>query len=261
MLGLIRNRRRRQGGGTRAGKPDRRTENPHFVYDEEEVRQMLKALQQDRAIVSLYFPDRPKDEYASSLFLVGQGMLLLDQVCHPEGHDAILSRRKFRAMSKYQGVTITFDCRLTGLQEDDGMVRYRVGFPDRVFYPQLRESFRIKIQELRIPIHIRGHGHNGEAETVVGWVDDIGPNGIGFILESNLFIRKLDVLRYCVMRVGEDRHLTFDLQVRNVRALVKGRRYRIGGRFINLSGRNAALIRREVTAFQRLLCREEETDG
>ncbi|BCX87686.1 flagellar brake protein ycgR [Methylomarinovum tepidoasis] len=183
-------------------------------------------------------------------------MLLLDQVSHPEGHEVILSRREFRAMSKYKGVTITFDCRLVGVQEDGDEVHYRIAFPDRVFYPQLREFFRIKIHELRIPIHIRGHGHNTEAETAVGWIDDIGPNGVGFILEANLFIRKLDLLRYCVIRVGEDRHLTFDLQVRNVRAIVKGWRYRIGGKFVNLSSRNAALIRREVTHFQRLLCRQ-----
>lgn len=221
---------------------------------------MLKSLQQESAIVSLYFPDCPGSEYASSIFEVGQGTLLLDQVGDSGGHKAILARSKFRAMSKYRGVTVTFDCRLAGLQEDGDEVRYRVAFPDRVFYPQLRESFRVKIHELQIPIHIRGHGHNGEAETVVGWVDDIGLNGVGFILESNLFIRKLDLLRYCVIRLGEDRNLTFDLEVRNVRAIVKGRRYRIGSQFVNLSSRNAALIRREVTRFQRLL-RQQEREG
>ncbi|BCX82914.1 flagellar brake protein [Methylomarinovum caldicuralii] len=221
---------------------------------------MLKSLQQNETVISLYFPDRPDKEYASSVFEVGRGTLLLDQVSDSEGHEALLARRKFRAMSKYKGVTVTFDCHLAGLQEDGDGVRYQVAFPERVFYPQLRETFRLKIHDLQIPIHIRGHSPDGAGETVAGQVDDIGYNGVGFILESNLFIRKLDVLRYCVIRLGEDRNLTFDLRVCNVRAIVKGRRYRIGGKFVNLSGRNAALIRREVTRFQRLL-RQQEREG
>ncbi len=232
-------------------------QNPHFVHDPDEMLKLLRGLCHTSTVVSLYFPERPQQGYGSSLIEVGRGALLLDQVNHPKGHAQLLAEKSFRALSKYQGVTVTFDCRLLGLTESKDGLRYRVAFPERIYYPQLREFFRIQVQSLKLPLHIRGRDEVGHEETVVGRVEDLGPNGIGFVLESDLFIRKLDVLRCCVLRIEEDRQLTFDVQVRNVRRWGQGPRIRVGGRFVNLSKKNAGLIRREITRLQRRL-RDEQ---
>ncbi len=204
-------------------------------------------------VVSLYFPERPQQGYGSSLIAVGRGGVLLDQVNHPGGHARLVAEKSFRALSKYEGVAVTFDCRLLGLVEAKDGLRYRVAFPERIYYPQLREFFRIRVQALNLPLYIPWRDEMGEVETLVGRLEDLGPNGVGFVLESDLFIRKLDVLRRCVLRIEDDRQLTFDVQVRNVRRWGHGPRIRVGGRFVGLSKRNAGLIRREITRLQRRL--------
>lgn len=228
-------------------------QNPHFIHDPNEILKILRGLCHASTVVSLYFPERPQQGYGSSLIEVGRGALLLDQVNHLEGHAQLLTEKSFRALSKYKGVTVTFDCRLLGLAESEGSFHYRVAFPERLYYPQLREFFRIRVQSLGLPLYIPSRDETGRAKTVVGWVEDLGPNGVGFILESDLFIRKLDVLRYCVLKLGEGRQLTFDIQVRNVRAWSHGRRMRVGAKFVNLSKKNTALIRREIIQLQRRL--------
>jgi len=239
----------------RTGKKDsnRKTKNPHFIYDRDQILGILEALRASSVGISLYFPDQPGEGYASSLVKVTPGTLLLDQVNHPEGHAQLLNRKVFRALSKYRGVKVTFECRLIGIVEDGNALRYQVAFPRRLYYPQMREFFRIKVDSLHLPIHIRGRNWHEGMETTVGWVEDIGPNGIGFVVDLGLFVRKLDVLRYCVLKLDEDRMLTFDLQVRNVRKLANGYQQRIGGKFVNLSSKNAALIHKELARLQRLL--------
>lgn len=255
MLGWFRKARKATPASATLSAPNR--QNPHFIHDPDEIRKILRGLSQASTVVSLYFPERPQQGYGSSLIEVGRGALLLDQVNHSEGHAQLLAEKSFRALSKYKGVTVTFDCRLLGLTESEDGLRYRVAFPERIYYPQLREFFRIQVRSLNLPLHIRSRGAGNE-ETVVGRVEDLGPNGIGFVLESDLFIRKLDVLRYCVLRIEDDRQLTFDVQVRNVRPWGSGGRIRVGGKFVNLSKKNAGLIRREITRLQRRL-RDEGT--
>lgn len=256
VLGWFRKSRKAAPTPATFSAPDK--QNPHFIHGPDEMLKILRDLCHASTVVSLYFPERPQQGYGSSLIEVGRGALLLDQVNHPEGHAQLLAEKSFRALSKYKGVTVTFDCRLLGLTESEDGLRYRVAFPERIYYPQLREFFRIQVQSLKLPLHIRGRDEAGNEETVVGRVEDLGPNGIGFVLESDLFIRKLDVLRYCVLRIEEDRQLTFDVQVRNVRPWGRGGRIRVGARFVNLSKRNAGLIRREITRLQRRL-RDEGT--
>ena len=77
--------------------------------------------------------------------------------------------------------------------------------------------------------------------------------GIGFTLEPSIYVRKNDVLRFCVLRLGEDKHINFDLEVRNVKTLRDGRLLRVGGRFVNLSRKTAKLIRSEVIRLERMM--------
>ncbi|HEB78676.1 MAG TPA: hypothetical protein ENI90_09130, partial [Methylothermaceae bacterium] len=181
MFGWFRKSTRAGPTAITLATPDK--QNPHFVHDPDEILKILKGLRHASTVISLYFPDRPQQGYGSSLIEVGRGALLLDQVNHPRGHAQLLAEKSFRALSKYKGVTVTFDCRLLGLTESDGVLRYRVAFPERIYYPQLREFFRVQVQSLKLPLHIRGRDAFGDADTVVGRVEDLGPNGIGFILE------------------------------------------------------------------------------
>ncbi len=228
--------------------------NPHFITEREQIIEMLQAVQEDKIVISLYFADQPGKGYASSLTKVCEGGVLLDRVCNEAGHAQLLQKKRFKALAKYEEVSVTFDCILTGVCKENGSVQYKIVLPEKIYFPQKRTVFRVKTQLFKLPIHIKAEGGvDSVPEVVVGRVEDISMGGIGFTLEPSIYVRKNDVLRFCVLRLGEDKHINFDLEVRNVKSLADGRLLRVGGRFVNLSRKTAKLIRSEVIRLERMM--------
>ncbi len=124
-----------------AQRRERENGNLFFLYGHDEILKVLNEINGLHKVISLYFPDLPGDGYATSLSKVGNEEFLFDRVACDEGHALVLKRKSFRALSKYRGVTITFDCQLNHVGSRWEKIGYRVAFPWRVYYPQKKGFF------------------------------------------------------------------------------------------------------------------------
>lgn len=235
-------------------KPD----NPHFITGRDQVVDMLKDLQDESRVISLYFANEPGAGFASSLIKVTEGGVWLDRVNSEKGHSQLMEKKRFKALAKYQEVPVTFECTLTGICKEEGSVSYKITLPEKIYFPQKRATFRVKTRLFRLPIHVKAEGGIDSVPAVmVGRVEDISMTGIGFTLEPSITVRRNDVLRFCVLRLDEEKHINFDLEVRNVKTMGQGRMLRVGGRFVNLSRKTARQIRSEVLRLERLMSKDD----
>jgi len=244
-----------------ASKPKaRKNDNPFFICECDEIRKVLAAVSGPHKVVTLYFPGLPGDGYASSLAEIGKGDLLFDRLASDEGHAGVMKRRTFRALAKYRGVTITFDCRLKELVSREEKTWYRVTFPERIYYPQKRDFFRLHVSFLNLPVRISGRsGIHPETSDFLGVIDDIGLDGMAFIIDPVMHFRKFDVVWGCSFDTSAGDTIVFSLEVRSVRKLRNGSKIRVGGRYKNLSARNRLRIQKELLWLQRRI-REQESE-
>ncbi len=234
-------------------------DNPFFLYDSDKIRKVLYEISGISNVISLYFPDEPGVDYATSLTRLGGQELLFDRVGSEEGHTRLMEEKSFRALSKYRGVPITFDCALFGLVYRGEKAWYKASFPERLYYPQKREVFRVPVADLQLPIRIKSKpGLNLETKVIEGMIDDIGLHGLSFNIDPVMHFRKFDIVRGCSYETTSGETVDFNLEVRAVRSVRGGAKVRVGGRYVGLTSRNHRHIQRDLLILQRMVKAQQD---
>ena len=247
-------------GSRRVGSS--RHENPFFLYDQDSIHKVLTEISGISKVISIYFPDESGGGYATSLSRMSSNELYFDQVGCEDVHDRLLEKKTFRALSKYRGVPVTFDCKLLGLVRRGDKIWYKVSYPERLYYPQKREAFRVPVAGLKLAMQVRAKPDlNLEFRTIEGTIEDIGLNGISFVIDPVMHVRKFDILRGCSFETSEGETVDFNLEARSVRPISDGAKLRIGGRYVGLSSRNSRRIQKELLILQRMVkARQKKKD-
>ncbi len=209
--------------------------SPNFLTDAFRIDKLLHDLLEQPQLCTVTLSDNNQNFNTSILEIHPENRTLLIDELHPQAGNALLKQQnKCKLSTRLNGIHLTFVLENPSPIQFQGARAYKVNYPDKVYYPQRRNSPRVKIQALHITF--AGTSSKNQA-TAGGRLYDLSRTGIGVILSDNhARIQRGDRMKHCHITIDGYR-LNFDLTVCFVKKAPHGKTY-IGGYIENITNRD-----------------------
>lgn len=226
--------------------PDR-----YLIQDPDQLRHLLLQLARHPEIVSIC-PAGQREPFAlSALLEIGPDYLILDASPHEETQTVLLASPSLQCISSLARVHIQFEAAHPRACLHEGLAAIRIDYPQKLYYLQRRDYFRLTIPA-RQPVHccIVHDGNPIEAEVAdisLGGISLLGPVP-GLPLYPGMQVEG------CRIDLPETGTILVDLIVCTLRetGLRAGRHnLRIGCRFAQLGGSEQTLVQRYIHHIER----------
>lgn len=220
------------------------TENPKFLTDRQQICRLLCQLRSSDALIFIEIPGLQK-HYATSLLEVDEqnGFILLDEL-NPKGGDWHLQKAgRCNILANFQGVEVS--CSIIGAENvgENELICYRIDVPDRVYYPQRRNTPRLALSASNAP-PFTGIATSTDLP-LKGDLFDISIKGIGLLLAGKPPMEIGDRITGCQIVLPEEQKIGFDLEVKCVNPNHQQDHLRIGALFDEIGPKD----RRELQRF------------
>ncbi len=216
---------------------------------------LLRRLRDGRNLLTVRIPG--SELTFNSLLLevnADEGYILLDELSHPRGHELLREKGTLRAVSRCQGVEVSFACKVRVEQGRDGLAFYRGEIPESLTYYQRRSAYRVHVTlDTDIPVLFGLE----EGERLQGHLHDLSVGGIGLTLDTEKELRQGLVIPECTLKLPKGEPIRTDVEVRFARADSDKHTTRIGGRFLHIPPRVEARLSRFVAQLERDLLRRK----
>lgn len=217
--------------GKNSSKNRAKRKNPNFITDQNEIFKLFKQVCEKQLPVYLSWEGN-QENHPTFLLKTGTEQFILDRLEEDKEHEALLECLAFKAVTNVDGVNMTFNVELSDSSTNNNQAYYLADLPQKVYYPQRRDSFR-SIIPAEFPITFKGRFGIDEIE-LSGELLDLSYNGLGVMLENKAFLRKGDRIRGCSLSGKKGLYIAVDLEVRSVRTCERNTdMLRIGARIID----------------------------
>lgn len=205
--------------------------NPKFVTHPDKIASILCAIQNQNCLCTLSLQGQKK-VLLTSIIEVNkeQNLLILDEINSADLGTFLQSANKIKLSTYLNGVHLAFLLTLTAVNKPGSeSLHFSSLLPDRIYYPQRRNSPRLVTDTLTITFPAAKNKF-----LVRGEVIDISRGGMSFRLtaEENS-IQTGDTLRNCHLNLPIGYEMVFILIIRSVKT--ERNTVYIGGYFVNLS--------------------------
>lgn len=239
--------------------PDSEREDPlsHYaVHSRSEILFLLRAVQQQKALVNLDLPGSRQivvtsviaiDESANRLILdVARGDALNRELMSGKGADFI---------TQLNGVSITFATGPVTLCDFEKLPALCIALPKTLIRLQRREHFRVALPIARPIKCIVPALTDDEPEPIIAHIVDIGCGGVALADASGRLGNDAGrILENCKLLLPEIDPVVVSLEIRNsaqIRLLNGAFQTRLGCKFVNLPKDAAAMLQRFVMNIER----------
>lgn len=241
------------------GRKPSAAQNPKFISDKKRILEVLSDIEAHSPLCSIRI-GKSEIEYSTSILGVKteRNMVLLDELVQEEGNIALQKERALKLFAYHNGVHLSLDISDVEIGQSRGMIYYKGAIPNRVYYPQRRQSPRLEINASHIPFH-------GISErtgmSVSGALFDISREGAGVnVAVNSAKIQRGDKLVNCQLRFdGYD--MECDFMVRFFKPGPAGTsKVQIGGLFIDLSQKSIIKLDSLITSLERSEIRAKKSE-
>jgi c-di-GMP-binding flagellar brake protein YcgR len=206
-------------------------ENPKFVTHPDKITSILCAIQIQNCLCTLSQQGQKKGLLTSIIEVdKEQNLLILDEINSAELRTFFQSTQKIKLSTYLNGVHLAFLMTLTAvIKPGTESLNYTSPLPDRIYYPQRRNSPRLVTDTLTITFPAVKNQY-----LVHGEVMDVSRGGMSFRLTAKEnSIQTGDYLRNCHLNLPIGYEMVFTLVIRSVKT--ERNAVFIGGYFVNLS--------------------------
>jgi c-di-GMP-binding flagellar brake protein YcgR len=224
---------------------------PQHVDNHAQITGLLRRLMDAHALVHITLPG--ENEYWLSAVIdvhPQENYLLLDELTPHEGNARMAQARRVIVSAQVQGVDISFASQLLGQGMSDGLVYYRLAFPEQVRYWQRRASYRARVSVASvIPVVLQ----RADQPTLHGELFDISAGGVGTRhKKSEGAVPMLgEVWEHCRIQLPEGQDIHCALEIRFIGQSEQDRSLRIGGRFVDIARPQLKQVENFVAALER----------
>ncbi|RMG50477.1 MAG: hypothetical protein D6717_13835 [Gammaproteobacteria bacterium] len=212
------------------------------------ITHTLEGLMNRRALITAVVGDDESQTYATAVLAVfpDRERLVLDELTPEEGHQRLIEEKHIRCHALLDGIRTSFSSQLVHHDSKDGISYYVLAYPERIFYEQKREDYRVRVaRELRSAVRIE--------ERVEGQVHDLSLGGLGILFPGHSHFHTGEILMNATIILPNKRTIQCDLEVRHQSEVPELNKKRVGCRFLRLE----PPARREIQRCVLYLEREE----
>ena len=224
------------------------------------ITRLLQLIERRQVLLNVQWPGERR-LYATALLGIypEHGLIVLDELSPPDGHDKFLERGELTAVGRLEGVSVKLTTRLQETRSKDGVAFYKCAFPAQIYYLQRRESHRVNL--VGLPTPFQGQlDRAGEERIVTGTVGDLSAEGVGLLLEGDVPLQVGETLNRCRIRLPQGGDVSFDLEVRFAAYLPTRRSTRVGARLLNVDKFSRHRIEATIARLERDLARRKRPD-
>lgn len=219
-------------------KEDASEDNPNFIVRPNRIKQMLQIFMEAHVQITIVMDDG--SENSSKVLNVTRKGVVLDQLLSRVAHNKMMQSTQVSIQAKHHAIPFNFETTVVQSSTNPNGT-YLVSFPDKIYHPQKRAFFRIRLA------HAEQYKFMGAAKysenTVTGYVYDISYGGICVAVNSNTYIKKGDILAPASLSLGSaaDR-IDCDFTVCSIKKSSVDGFNRIGCQFLNITPATKKLI-------------------
>ena len=221
-------------------------ENPNFVTRSNRIMHMLEALIDDTTQIIVAMPD--ENEFPSKILMLKKEGIIIDQFKSLKGHKNIEIGTKIEVRAKQNAVNLKFKSVVIKKKENK-FSGYFIQFPERVYYPQKRASFRVPLEHLR-NITFRTTLESSE-NTITGHVLDISTTGIGIGVRTEAYLKKGSILAPFSLSLGDSESIICEAVVTSVNTPARSAYLRVGCQFRSLDSESKKIINKFIIEAER----------
>ena len=218
------------------------------------ITEVLRRLQDRRCLLTVHVGSHPEPFTSAILEVVHEDeYLVLDELAPREGHALLETARDLQVRARLDGIEVRFTSRVARISAEGGLPFYKVPYPERIDYPQRRQSHRVSVPlNTGYPVSLL----LSDERILSGELRDISPEGLGIRVRLGTLdpARDHGMHAICQLTLPKTREIVMDVEFRYIDdPLRKNRVPRVGARFLDLKG---ASLRR-VEQFCAELAREQ----
>lgn len=224
------------------------------VYSRVEILSLLRSLQKQRVLVTLYF-NRGEDFLLTSLLTVNPEFeeLVFDAGPDRERNARLLESSRITCVAFVDNVKIQFGSGRAEATTFDRQPAFRIRLPDSVLRLQRRNFFRVYLPITKpLRAHVADPAAPGTSVEIA--VVDMACGGVGVVLDpEKLRVEPGMKLEKFSVELPDVGMIACSLQVRHISDASKGiqKRFRLGCQMTDLPGPMATLVQRYVNKLER----------
>ena len=148
----------------------------------QDIARMLQRMQEHIVIVTAKFDSDP-DTYNTSIIKVDTGKELfhLDEFLPSAGNKQLGILKKVSLRSRLDGAILTMNSRLNSAEQENGIPRFIMHFPEQIRSIQRRESYRVSIP---VGKRIQATIQTDAGHFIAGFLHNISFSGVAIRLEE-----------------------------------------------------------------------------
>lgn len=224
------------------------------LTDPAQIVTLLRRASEARDLLTVILPDSPR-RYNSAILKVDpeQGVVLLDELNPPEGHERLVAARRLRASCHIRGIELSFQATVSEVGGDAGIAFYRIPLPQELHYHQRRANYRVQVgRGLAIPVYLT----LGTDDALEGQLSDLSAGGLSMRLETGRSLNRGQRVEQCTIPLPKGDQIRSALEIRYARAEENAKWLRAGARFLDLTRAQQSRIQRFVAQLERELIRK-----
>ncbi len=230
--------------------------NPDFLSDPNKIAKLLTDIENNSPTCTISFTDI-NEQFSSSILdvQVKNQLIILDELIPKHGNELLTKKCHLKLSTFFNDIHLAFNLNDIVADTSRGIAYYKTPFPNKIYYPQRRNSPRIQINSLNIPFS----GLSSKTGTSVdGYILNLSRSGIALSMQNNRArIQPGHILKDCKITL-DDHPVTFDLNVRFVKSISAGRKL-IGGKFENIAPKKRSKLEHFITSLEQEEIRKRNT--
>ncbi len=224
--------------------------NPNFLTNPSEINKLLSDIEKSSSLCTISFQG-VTEEFSSSILdvQVENQQIILDELIPKHGNELLSKKSEIKLSTIFNGIRLALKLRYVNSGSSRGIAYHKTYFPDRIYYPQRRESPRIQINSLNIPFS--GISTRTQS-TVGGYIFDLSRSGICISMQDNRArIQRGNTIKDCKISIN-DSIVFFDVGVRFVKIINPGSsKTLVGGVFENISSKKRTKLEYFIASLER----------
>lgn len=222
--------------------------NPNFLFDSYKIAKLLTTIENNSLLCTITFTGTD-EEFSSSILDVQtkNQLIVLDELIPKHGNELLVKKGSLNLSTLFNGIHLAFKLSDIMAHTSQSIIYYKAPFPNKVYYPQRRDSPRIQIDSLNIPFSGLSSKNRSPVD---GYILDLSRKGIAISMQNNRArIQRGHILEDCKITV-DGYTITFNLNICFVKSISVGRKL-IGGNFQNISPKKMNKLEHFITSLER----------
>lgn len=217
------------------------------------IATLLQRLVSERLLINVSLPAQGDAPLTSTVLQVlpNKGEFLLDDLFPQPKSEMLKNGTEIALHAAFEGVTLQLTTAITSMVDQNGLRLLRLAFPEAIDYQRTRQTHRINVLPLEIPVYIAV----GEGVVLKGQLDDASLDGMAIRMAKVSGLKRGKVYR-CRIEHSEHESVEVEIEPTHVSKVEGTLPIKLGANLHNMSKHDQWQWQRFTAELERHLIRQ-----